>query len=70
MAGNNTDALGTVPEWDLSDLYSGPDSADLKSDLDGAAKAAADFAKSYEGKVAKLDSAALGRSIRQTGIDD
>jgi oligoendopeptidase F len=65
MTESNATALGTVPEWDLSDLYSGPDSADLKSDLDGAAKAAADFAKAYEGNVAKLDGAGLAKAIQE-----
>ena len=27
-------ALGTLPEWDLRDLYPGRDSAELKRDLD------------------------------------
>mgnify|MGYP006423516543 CR=1 FL=1 len=28
--------LGTLPRWDLDDLYSGPEAAELATDLDRA----------------------------------
>ena len=55
--------LGPLPEWDLSDLYPGSGSAELKRDLERAATDAKAFAKRYQGKVASLDSAAFGAAI-------
>ncbi|MDK3073855.1 M3 family oligoendopeptidase [Sedimentitalea sp. JM2-8] len=51
--------LGNLPEWDLSDLYSGEDAPELKRDLDWLETACADFARDYEGKLAELDAAGL-----------
>ena len=58
-----TDApnLGALPEWDLDDLYPGPDSTALKRDLDAAEDKAKAFRASYEDKLATLNGAALGR---------
>ena len=49
------DGLGNLPEWDLSDLYSGEDAPELKRDLDWLEEACASFAADYEGKLAGLD---------------
>ena len=57
--------LGTLPTWDLSDLYPGQDSDALKADLDRMDKASKDFYKSYNGKLANLEGAALGSAIAQ-----
>jgi oligoendopeptidase F len=43
-----------LPEWDLNDLYPGPDSPELKSDLDLSAAAARRFQDDYRGKLAQL----------------
>ena len=51
--------LGNLPEWDLSDLYSGEDAPELKTDLDWLETACAAFASDYEGKLADLEAAAL-----------
>jgi len=51
--------LGDLPEWDLSDLYSGEDAPELKRDLDWLEQACADFAADYEGKLADLDAKGL-----------
>ena len=56
-------ALGRLPEWDLSDLYPGPQSAELAAELDHAAAAAADFRDRYRGRLAALDGAALGAAV-------
>ncbi len=56
--GGNRD-LGNLPEWDLSDLYSGEDAPELKRDLDWLDAACASFAADYEGKLAGLDAAGL-----------
>lgn len=57
------DALGDLPEWDLTDLYSAPDGDDLKADLDAVMGQAKAFAAQYCGKVADLDGAAFGAAI-------
>ncbi len=51
--------LGDLPEWDLSDLYSGEDAPEIKRDLDWLESACAEFAADYEGKLAGLDAAGL-----------
>ncbi len=51
--------LGDLPEWDLSDLYTGEDAAELKRDLDWLEEACRSFAEDYEGKLADLDAAGL-----------
>ncbi|QFT59289.1 Oligoendopeptidase F, plasmid [Sulfitobacter sp. THAF37] len=51
--------LGDLPEWDLSDLYTGEDAPELKRDLDWLEEACASFAADYEGKLAELDAAGL-----------
>ncbi|MFC0199121.1 M3 family oligoendopeptidase [Paracoccus rhizosphaerae] len=46
--------FGTLPEWDLTDLYPAPDSPELTGDvqkLDGMVR---DFAAAYQGKLANL----------------
>lgn len=58
-AGGGTDGLGNLPEWDLSDLYTGEDAPELKRDLDWLEGACASFARDYEGKLATLDAAGL-----------
>ena len=64
-AGTGPDNLGDLPEWDLSDLYSGEDAPELKRDLDWLEKACADFAADYEGKLAELDAAGLLECIQR-----
>ena len=46
--------LGTLPVWDLSDLYAGNDSAELKADLEAARKEARAFEADYKGKLEGL----------------
>jgi oligoendopeptidase F len=55
--------LGALPEWDLSDLYAGPDSRALKDDLEKAAKQAKAFHKKYFTKVGGLGGSALGKAV-------
>ncbi len=59
------DGLGRLPEWDLSDLYPAPDSAELARDLAESAAAAADFAQRYQGKLAGLAGAELAAAIAE-----
>ena len=51
--------LGSLPEWDLSDLYTDPDATALKSDLAWLEKECQSFAADYEGKLAALGAEAL-----------
>jgi len=51
--------LGSLPEWDLSDLYTGPEAPALKSDLAWLEKECQSFAADYEGKLAALGAEAL-----------
>jgi oligoendopeptidase F len=53
-----TASLGDLPEWDLADLYTGMDAAELKRDLDKAAADAAAFEARWKGTLA--DEAAKG----------
>jgi oligoendopeptidase F len=48
-------SLGDLPDWDLSDLYSGENAPELARDLKWLEAACADFAADYEGKLADLD---------------
>ena len=58
-----TPKLNEMPEWDLSDLYPGQDSAELTADLDRALADSNAFAAAYQGKVAGLSGAEFGAAI-------
>jgi len=51
--------LGNLPEWDLTDLYASEEAPELTRDLEWLEKACADFAATYEGKLADLDAAGM-----------
>ncbi len=57
--------LGNLPEWDLTDLYPEPHSAEFNNDIDWLEQACADFANDYEGKLAKLDAAGLLEAVQR-----
>ena len=59
-------AAEELPEWDLSDLYPGPDSAEVEADFARAAAAAKAFAARYRGELAGLDGAALAAAIEES----
>ncbi|QIB33183.1 M3 family oligoendopeptidase [Ancylobacter pratisalsi] len=46
--------LGALPQWDLSDLYSGMDAPELKADLESASVECAAFEEAYKGTLAKV----------------
>ncbi|CAM3081265.1 M3 family oligoendopeptidase [Paracoccus nototheniae] len=46
--------FGTLPEWDLSDLYPAPDSPELAADLDRLEVLVQGFASDYQGRLAAL----------------
>ena len=51
--------LGSLPEWDLRDLYAAEDAPELLRDMGWLEKACADFAADYEGKLATLNAGAM-----------
>lgn len=53
----------SLPGWDLSDLYPGPESKELRGDLADAATEAEALHEEFAGRVADLDGAALGALI-------
>jgi len=55
----------SLPRWDLTDLYRGPDDTALKSDLARMAKIAATMQKKYLGKIAKLTAPKLAAAIAE-----
>jgi oligoendopeptidase F len=55
----------SLPEWDLSDLYAGPDSPELKADLAEAEREAKALAADYRGKLKTLSGAAFAEAIRR-----
>ncbi len=58
-------ALGTLPEWDLNDLFPGPDSPELADALTAAEAEARALAKSYAGRLAALMGDELAEAIRR-----
>jgi oligoendopeptidase F len=56
-------ALGGLPEWDLSDLYPGPESPALNGDLAQLVEDAEAFRRRYEGRLADLSGTALGEAV-------
>jgi oligoendopeptidase F len=62
-AAAKTKDLGVLPEWDLGDLYAGPEAPELKSDLDRSATEADAFRDRYQGKLASLSGDELGAAI-------
>jgi oligoendopeptidase F len=56
-------ALGTLPQWDLGDLYPGRESPELARDLVQLADDAEIFRRRYEGRLADLTGAALAAAV-------
>ncbi len=59
------EALGALPEWDLSALYAGEDDPRLAFDIDWLRTECAAFARDYEGRLAALDAAGLLETVRR-----
>jgi oligoendopeptidase F len=63
--------LANLPEWNLNDLYSAPDSAALRADIATSEGDCAAFAASYQGKLASLDGAGLAGALKTyEGLSD
>jgi oligoendopeptidase F len=73
---NKDPKLGALPEWNLSDLYPGIDSPELKRDLEQADRDCASFEEAFKGRLAALAAGdGAGRALaaavkRFEGIDD
>ncbi|MFO7478713.1 MAG: oligoendopeptidase F, partial [Methyloceanibacter sp.] len=70
VVGANEPQLGSLPEWNLADLYAGPDAAKLKEDLTVSERAAEAMQERYAGKLAHLldggkGGAALAEAVRE-----
>ena len=63
LASTESASLGPLPRWDLSDLYPGRDSPELKQALEGSDGDAKAFRKRYEHQLASLSGAALAGAI-------
>ena len=61
--GGRQATLGELPEWDLSELYSGPESEALARDLAQLTGNAEAFRSRYEGRLAALPGAELGAAV-------
>ncbi len=57
-------ALANLPEWNLNDLYAGPDAPELKADIAKSEKACAAFSESYKDKLAALSGKQLATSLK------
>ena len=54
--------LGSLPQWDLADLYPGPDSPELARDLERCEADAKAFRDKHAGAVASLSGTDMGRA--------
>ncbi len=75
-AGARKSPLGTLPEWNLADLYAGLDDPAIKRDLDRADVESVDFENAYKGKLDEVARSAQAGSMlaeavrRYEAIDD
>ncbi|WP_027487939.1 M3 family oligoendopeptidase [Allorhizobium undicola] len=68
-AAGGATALGELPQWQLSDLYSGPDAPELKADLEKAGLLSRDFEAKWKGKLAdaatRNGNQGLGQALKE-----
>ncbi|MGH6792478.1 MAG: M3 family oligoendopeptidase [Methyloceanibacter sp.] len=62
--------LGSLPEWNLADLYSGPDAPKLKVDLEASDRAATSLQERYAGKLAALADGGKGGAPLAEAVRD
>jgi len=62
MRSQETD-LGTLPEWNLADLYPGPDSPALERDIEACAREAEALESAWKGKLDQADGDGLAAAI-------
>ncbi len=54
-----------LPDWNLSDLYAGPEDARIKADLTAAQESAQAFAARYQGQLAAMSGAELAGALAE-----
>ncbi len=52
-----------LPQWNLDDLYTGPDAPELQADLAWVARESKKFRKAFEGRLKGLDGGGLAKAI-------
>ena len=57
--------LGPLPDWDLSDLYDGPDAPELERDMAELEAGCAAFQSDYEGRLRQLDAPGMLDCVRR-----
>ncbi len=62
--------FGALPDWDLSDLYKAPDAPEVARDMTWLKQECADFAATYEGKLADLDAAGMLACVQRYEVID
>jgi oligoendopeptidase F len=67
-AGETVEALGALPLWDLTDLYSAIDAPEVERDLTRAAEASAAFQQRYKGNLTSLAGADNGGAALAAAI--
>jgi oligoendopeptidase F len=65
MTDADTARAGSLPAWDLSDLYPSPDSPEVMADLARAEQLAKDFARAHAGTLARISGAMLAAAIME-----
>jgi oligoendopeptidase F len=65
-----TAALGSLPEWNLDDLYAGPQSPALAADIERAARLAKEFAESWRGRLAEVAAGPEGGEALARAVAD
>ena len=59
--------LGSLPEWNLADLYSGLDDPAIRRDLDRIDAECVAFEEAFKGRLAELAQSAAGRRCARRG---
>ncbi len=59
-----TPKLDNLPEWNLGDLYSGPESSTFAADMAASSSGAKIFAASFKGKLASLNGESLAQAVK------
>src|SRR5262245_10883132 len=63
--------LGSLPEWNLADLYASPDDPAFAADMKRGEAEARRFAETYKGKLSPLSGVDLAQAIRAyDGLSD
>src|SRR5262252_5266622 len=67
---NTKDDVGALPEWDLSDLYPGPDSPEIAGDLARSDARCLAFEERYKGELAAIASGPEGSKALATAVQE